>query len=211
MSNARQIKTPEAMRAFVTAGRAYFTLLNRDTQGRVTYCVDKNEDVPGAFIVRSFTGSDNADRRSYSYLGDIEANGTYVYAGPQAAVDAVLVAAEEAHDSWTIGFCKNVRRDLAAGKEITAAQQGCLARKGKKYKVSACPIPETDVKAKGFAWFWRQLSPGRTLPNVFQFWSEGRCCVCGKRLTVPESIERSIGPECAEKMGIEVIQITHPV
>jgi hypothetical protein len=30
---------------------------------------------------------------------------------------------------------------------------------------------------------------------------EGRCCVCGRRLTVPESIESGIGPECAGRIG----------
>jgi Family of unknown function (DUF6011) len=30
---------------------------------------------------------------------------------------------------------------------------------------------------------------------------EGHCGRCGRTLTVPESIERGIGPECAEKMG----------
>lgn len=30
-----------------------------------------------------------------------------------------------------------------------------------------------------------------------EFWHEGRCCRCGRRLTVPASIESGIGPECA--------------
>lgn len=29
---------------------------------------------------------------------------------------------------------------------------------------------------------------------------EGRCCRCGRRLTVPESIEAGIGPECAGRI-----------
>lgn len=32
---------------------------------------------------------------------------------------------------------------------------------------------------------------------------EGRCGRCGRLLTVPESIESGIGPECARKMGCE--------
>lgn len=31
-----------------------------------------------------------------------------------------------------------------------------------------------------------------------EFWHEGKCCRCGRTLTVPESIERGIGPECAK-------------
>jgi hypothetical protein len=30
---------------------------------------------------------------------------------------------------------------------------------------------------------------------------EGRCCRCGRPLTVPESVESGIGPECASKMA----------
>lgn len=33
-----------------------------------------------------------------------------------------------------------------------------------------------------------------------EFWHEGRCCRCGRRLTVPSSIESGIGPECAGKI-----------
>ena len=38
-------------------------------------------------------------------------------------------------------------------------------------------------------------------PDAFlqqaEFWHEGRCGRCGRRLTVPESIELGFGPECA--------------
>lgn len=30
-----------------------------------------------------------------------------------------------------------------------------------------------------------------------EIWHEGQCCRCGRTLTVPESIETGIGPECA--------------
>ena len=33
-----------------------------------------------------------------------------------------------------------------------------------------------------------------------EVWHEGRCGRCGRKLTVPESIESGIGPECASKM-----------
>lgn len=34
-----------------------------------------------------------------------------------------------------------------------------------------------------------------------EFWHEGTCCRCGRKLTVPESIERGIGPECYDKQS----------
>ena len=36
----------------------------------------------------------------------------------------------------------------------------------------------------------------------FDLHHEGKCCRCGRRLTVPESIESGIGPECATRMAI---------
>lgn len=32
-----------------------------------------------------------------------------------------------------------------------------------------------------------------------EVWHEGKCCRCGRKLTVPESIESGIGPECGSK------------
>lgn len=34
----------------------------------------------------------------------------------------------------------------------------------------------------------------------FKLHHEGKCCRCGRLLTVPESIESGIGPECAKRM-----------
>ena len=44
----------------------------------------------------------------------------------------------------------------------------------------------------------RHLAAGN-LPEQLEIWHEGRCGLCGRKLTVPESIERGIGPECASK------------
>jgi len=40
------------------------------------------------------------------------------------------------------------------------------------------------------------LRQGKTLANL-EIWHEGKCCRCGRKLTVPESIQSGIGPECA--------------
>lgn len=37
--------------------------------------------------------------------------------------------------------------------------------------------------------------------NQIEFLSSRRCMRCNRTLTTPESIERGIGPECAEKWG----------
>lgn len=51
------------------------------------------------------------------------------------------------------------------------------------------------------SWLVKQAQlAARGLPNTLdraEVWHEGRCCRCGRRLTVPASIESGIGPECA--------------
>lgn len=39
------------------------------------------------------------------------------------------------------------------------------------------------------------------IPTEVEFWHEGRCGRCGRKLTDPESIERGFGPECSGKIG----------
>lgn len=48
-----------------------------------------------------------------------------------------------------------------------------------------------------FTWFYRQLD-NLILPTELEVWHEGTCGRCGRKLTVPESIARGIGPECAK-------------
>lgn len=37
------------------------------------------------------------------------------------------------------------------------------------------------------------------IPGTLEIWHEGRCCRCGRTLTVPESLATGLGPECARK------------
>lgn len=48
---------------------------------------------------------------------------------------------------------------------------------------------------KVFLWFWNALSRNE-LPDCIKVYHEGRCGRCGRRLTVPESIENGLGPVC---------------
>lgn len=56
-----------------------------------------------------------------------------------------------------------------------------------------------SIKAIGFA--VHALYDRGEIPAGLQVWHEGRCCRCGRVLTVPSSIENGIGPDCAEKMA----------
>lgn len=54
---------------------------------------------------------------------------------------------------------------------------------------------------KAFDFMWRNLTFG-FISSTMEFWHEGRCGRCGKRLTVPGSIDLGIGPDCAKLMGL---------
>lgn len=44
------------------------------------------------------------------------------------------------------------------------------------------------------------LNVQKFMPSL-EIWHEGRCCKCGRVLTVPESIARGIGPECWDRIN----------
>ena len=50
-----------------------------------------------------------------------------------------------------------------------------------------------------FNWLLRQLFGNSDNFNQIHFWHHGTCGRCGRRLTVPASIENGIGPECARR------------
>lgn len=54
--------------------------------------------------------------------------------------------------------------------------------------------------AKGFAWLWRHID--NPPADQVEIHHEGKCCRCGRKLTVPRSVELGCGPECADLLGI---------
>lgn len=72
---------------------------------------------------------------------------------------------------------------------------------GNRFNYSAkAKLQENAPSVRAFKWLWARLGHGR-LPENLEFWHEGRCAMCNRTLTVPESIERGLGPVCAERMG----------
>jgi len=57
-------------------------------------------------------------------------------------------------------------------------------------------IGKDAPSARAFRWLWNRLSHDADFAPA-EFWHEGRCGRCGRKLTVPESIERGLGPVCA--------------
>lgn len=63
---------------------------------------------------------------------------------------------------------------------------------GKKSKIGE---GSTGVKAFDVV-FNNFIGAGKSHVDL-EVWHEGKCCRCGRTLTVPESIESGIGPECS--------------
>ena len=61
-------------------------------------------------------------------------------------------------------------------------------------------IGESAPSAVAARWVVSRIANGLPLNGV-EVWHEGRCGCCGRKLTVPESIESGIGPECAKRLA----------
>lgn len=67
-------------------------------------------------------------------------------------------------------------------------RHGLALQAGKKGK------PD-DVRFRALAWLLRALAADH-MPSTVEFWHEGRCARCNRKLTDPESIATGYGPEC---------------
>lgn len=72
-----------------------------------------------------------------------------------------------------------------------------MIRKGIFQLTTASKYNETTTPVKAFRWVFDRLQNG-IMPDKLEIWHEGTCGRCGRKLTVPESVERGIGPECAK-------------
>ncbi len=58
-------------------------------------------------------------------------------------------------------------------------------------------ITEEAPGAVAFAYCFNKIIACGGHHKDLEIWHEGKCCRCGRTLTVPESIQSGIGPECA--------------
>lgn len=57
-------------------------------------------------------------------------------------------------------------------------------------------ISSEAPSAQAFTWFWNDVETTK-----IEFHHAGKCGRCGRELTVPESVESGLGPECARRAG----------
>jgi hypothetical protein len=75
---------------------------------------------------------------------------------------------------------------------------GCLNPAGLFIHTKGSKVTPDAPSFKAFDWFWKHIN---NLPSVVSVFHEGRCGRCGRKLTVPESVETGFGPECIQMVG----------
>lgn len=94
---------------------------------------------------------------------------------------------------------------LLSGPDNTSDYQfmGTLWKLGEQYDFRTSRKSTVDAGAPSMkAWLWlcgMLFGGSGSSFEQCEFWHEGRCCRCGRVLTVPSSIASGIGPECARK------------
>lgn len=98
---------------------------------------------------------------------------------------AVLTGPDNTHDFQYLGHIYRESRDFQLGRKSR--------------------IGPDAPSAIAWQWFYGAIVLGtRLLPDKCEVWHEGRCGACNRKLTVPESIELGIGPECAKHIGMRL-------
>lgn len=105
--------------------------------------------------------------------------------------------AEDKDDLWFVSVLtgQNNESDYAYMGIIRGQDQAVAFRGTQKSRITS-----EAPSFKAFDYFVRQVLEARNMPEQLEVYHEGRCGRCGRVLTVPESIERGIGPECATRM-----------
>jgi|SRR5215207_1363786 len=75
-------------------------------------------------------------------------------------------------------------------------------RHGKKSTIN----PESP-SSLAIEWFARCVE-AEYLPHNLEVWHEGRCAACNRKLTVPKSLKRGFGPDCAQRFGVTCEDLT---
>lgn len=102
---------------------------------------------------------------------------------------SLLTGPDNLHDYTYIGMLSSPLVDT----QRHAAPHLILTAKSK--------LPATATPVAVLNWALQVIAGLRPLPPGYSIQHEGRCGRCGRTLTVPESIERGIGPECAQMEG----------
>jgi hypothetical protein len=93
--------------------------------------------------------------------------------------------------TWFVNLLCNGNADEGDFQYLGLIQNGIF----RLTRNSRAGVDAPSVRAFAFFWGSTELHPSLVVRH------EGRCGRCGRTLTVPESIDAGIGPECASKIG----------
>jgi hypothetical protein len=75
---------------------------------------------------------------------------------------------------------------------------GCIFDKTFKLTRNS-KVTQAAPSYRAFNRLWDMITGNHDLPEQVKVLHNGKCARCGRRLTVPESIESGFGPHCLEK------------
>jgi len=108
-----------------------------------------------------------------------------------------VVKRKEKKDGVTIHFVSVLN---GADNSKDYAYMGCIID-GKKLVVTEKSRITRQAKSYiAFDWLFNRIVSGKGIPAGVKFYHAGRCGRCGRKLTVPESIESGFGPECSARI-----------
>lgn len=123
----------------------------------------------------------------------------------------VKSAAKDRNQNWSTN---NQNRDLFFVSVLTGGDNnssytyiGMLRRNahdnaGSTYQYQwghKSKLRQVSAQSVAFDWFVKMMEQFKPFEDKMEFWHEGKCGRCGRKLTVPESVASGIGPECAGK------------
>lgn len=121
---------------------------------------------------------------------------------------------EEDHWTWIGLLSWTGARDV--GVETTTLAQQALTKPMALLSGNRCghqigasihaPGVGSDAPSvKGLEWLVARLNAGMDPAPAAEVWHDGRCCVCRRALTRPESVAVGVGPDCLERLGAAAV------
>ena len=106
--------------------------------------------------------------------------------------------AKEENRSGTVPYFVSLLR--GPSNEEDYAYMGIVDERGFHPTAKSRVGPEA-ASHRAFQFLLARMKAGGAPCATMEFWHEGRCCRCGRKLTVPESVQDGVGPECRERMA----------
>jgi hypothetical protein len=170
----RKLVSCEDIKRYIFAGNATFTARSVQTQKRYTYKI--------VAIGRALCKIKHYKKGTVEYNRCMSENADRYWVrllvGPNNETSFIYIGTLDMQRPTPEKFYTT--KGSFAG--VTAAEQNTLA-------------PSTRALNFIVRWLSSQLF---MTPNI-EIWHSGRCGRCGKKLTVPESIQMGLGPDCAGK------------